>query len=470
MLFSGSNRLRNSQCFHCSSLTPGWYAGPLGLRLRALNCEEMLSKGRTRDGYSDCSFVTRFGSARRAESTGYSAHLDLLRGTAALTVMLGHLRFHFEDLGRAPQGRIVLEAQEKLPVVMHPYNYMNPAHQAVIVFFVLSGALVGGSILRNHQLQKFSWLSYCVKRLSRLLTVLIPALMIGGVLDICSRHIIRGSPAALFGRLSDMDFNLGLNTFLGNLFFLQKLDRTSVVTFGSNAPLWSLSYEFWFYVLFPLLIAVIFEKVLRARILFTFLLLITGAFLWKGVVLGLLLWSLGALVTTLPLVIPERAQRAAVAAAFALYGGAAFFLWKHPFWNTVLDDYVLALFVSLLVYVILHRRESRCKTMYTHVTEQMAQISFTAYLFHFPLITLIVVFCTLHYPGLMRQHGLAYAGIAGLAYVICYLFYWMFERNTDIVRSLAMTVLTMRPERPRVQDILSPGQSSVATVSQVLGG
>lgn len=377
----------------------------------------------------------------------YSSHLDLLRGTAALIVMCGHLRFHFEDLGRQPQRQILVEPQTKLTAATHPFNYMNPPHQAVILFFVLSGALVGGSVLRDQKRRRFSWVSYCTKRLSRLLTVLIPALVIGGFFDVVTRHILASGQAAQFGALSDMEFNLGLKTFLGNLLFLQDLDRTGIPTFGSNSPLWSLSFEFWFYVLFPLLIAVIFTKLLRSRILFLFLFLITAAFVGESADFGLLLWSLGALVTLLPLTIPERAQRSAVAAAFALYGCAALFLWKHPFSNVVLDDYLLALSVSILVYVILHRREIHSRTVYVCVTERIAQMSFTVYLFHFPLVTLIVLFVARHYPSILRQqHGLAYFGIASLTYFICYLFYLMFERNTDRVRTLAMKLLTRRPD------------------------
>jgi peptidoglycan/LPS O-acetylase OafA/YrhL len=371
----------------------------------------------------------------------YSAHLDLLRGAAALVVMLGHLRFELEDLGRTPQGNIVMTAQEKLAALAHPVNYMNPAHQSVVLFFVLSGALVGGSVLRDQKRGKFSWVSYSAKRLSRLLTVLVPALIIGGLIDLGSRHIIGSAGAAYFGRLGEMEFNLGVKNFLGNLFFLQNLDRTGIPTFGTNSPMWSLSFEFWFYVLFPLLISFIFAKMLKMRVLYMLLFLIAATFLWKSVDLGLILWSFGALVTLLPLAIPEKAQRAALAVAFAIYGCVALFLWKHPFSNLVLDDYLLGFAMSMLVYVILHRRETHSKTIYTHVTEAMAQQSFTVYLFHFPLVTITVLFLALHVPGLMKYH-LTYFGIAGFVYFLCYLIYLMFERNTDRVRTFAMKVLS----------------------------
>jgi peptidoglycan/LPS O-acetylase OafA/YrhL len=375
----------------------------------------------------------------------YSAHLDLLRGTAAIIVMLGHLRFHFEDLARQPQGKVLLDAQAQSLAAAHPFNYMNPAHQAVILFFVLSGALVGGSVLRDYKRNKFSWVTYSIKRLSRLLTVLVPALLVGGLLDFLSRQVIASGPSGQLGRLSEMEFNSGLGTFFGNLFFLQNLDRTNIPTFGSNAPLWSLSYEFWFYVLFPLLIAVIFARVLRSRILFLALFLVAAIFLWKGVDLGLFLWSIGALVTLLPLAIPQRAQRPAVAAGFFQFGFVSLFLWKHPFSSTLVDDYLLGFSMGILLYVILHRREAHSRTLYAWVTERIAQMSFTVYLFHFPLITLIVLFLARHYPGIMRhKSGFTYFAVAALAYSICYLFYLMFERNTDHVRKLAVNLLPTR--------------------------
>src|ERR1035441_502485 len=57
-----------------------------------------------------------------------------------------------------------------------------------------------------------------------------------------------------------------LPAFFGNLFFLQ-----SVVSpvFGSNGPLWSLSYEFWYYILFPvLMIAATSWAGVRSRLLY----------------------------------------------------------------------------------------------------------------------------------------------------------------------------------------------------------
>ena len=67
--------------------------------------------------------------------------LDLMRGTAALTVLVAHLRGNsFVEYGA-------------LPVAQHGtltalfFFVTRVAYEAVIVFFVLSGFLVGGQVL-----------------------------------------------------------------------------------------------------------------------------------------------------------------------------------------------------------------------------------------------------------------------------------------------------------------------------------
>lgn len=50
-------------------------------------------------------------------------------------------------------------------------------HQAVVIFFVLSGALVGGSVLRSVSNGTWSWSDYLIRRLSRLYIVLIAAML-----------------------------------------------------------------------------------------------------------------------------------------------------------------------------------------------------------------------------------------------------------------------------------------------------
>lgn len=179
------------------------------------------------------------------------AHLDLLRGLAALAVCAGHLRaFLFVDF-----------RQVTAPGIFDRLFYFATGlgHQAVVVFFVLSGYLVGGSVLTTYQQGRWSWRNYALRRLTRLWVVLLPALVLTLALDSLGRSLGHtGYDGALnylysSGPTPNAPADVSPITFLGNALFLQTI---RVDCFGTNGPLWSLANEFWYYALFPLLCGV----------------------------------------------------------------------------------------------------------------------------------------------------------------------------------------------------------------------
>ena len=94
--------------------------------------------------------------------------LDLARGFSALLVCAGHLRnVALVDYGELPDPGLF---------VKFLYLLTGLGHQAVMVFFVLSGFLVGGSVLKAGS--KFSVPTYAISRLTRLWIVLLPALIL----------------------------------------------------------------------------------------------------------------------------------------------------------------------------------------------------------------------------------------------------------------------------------------------------
>src|SRR5262245_43740160 len=101
----------------------------------------------------------------RLLSKTVSVHLDVIRGVAAVAVLGGHIRgLFFAEYNQ-------LAAHPLWVTVM--YGVTSLGHQAVMVFFVLSGFLVGGSVLKN--LDNWSWRDYLINRLTRLYVVLLPA-------------------------------------------------------------------------------------------------------------------------------------------------------------------------------------------------------------------------------------------------------------------------------------------------------
>src|SRR6266436_9495246 len=96
----------------------------------------------------------------RKLSVAASDSLDLIRAVAACVVMIGHLRtLFFVDFGHLSHGYWPLEAL---------YFFTGFGHQAVIVFFVLSGFLISSTVIRSHGLGKWSWRDYAINRATRL--------------------------------------------------------------------------------------------------------------------------------------------------------------------------------------------------------------------------------------------------------------------------------------------------------------
>ena len=105
-----------------------------------------------------------------------SIHLDALRGVAAFWVFLSHWRdCLFVDYPDVHPHHLLMGAG---------YLSTGLGHQWVVVFFVLSGYLVGGSVLRQMATDRWSLGGYALKRLTRLYAVLIPALILGGLFDL----------------------------------------------------------------------------------------------------------------------------------------------------------------------------------------------------------------------------------------------------------------------------------------------
>jgi peptidoglycan/LPS O-acetylase OafA/YrhL len=180
--------------------------------------------------------------------------IDCIRALAAGLVVASHLRaLLFPDYADTSQSMAVKTF----------YGLTSLGRQAVYVFFALSGFWVGGWVLRRVQAQAFSWREHLVRRLSRLWTVLIPALLVILVLDLLGRELFGES---LYYRGTDVfhgvaptsgDSHLSIVGALGNAAFLQGY---WVHPFGTDGPLWSLGYEFWYYILFPLLLLLVVRR------------------------------------------------------------------------------------------------------------------------------------------------------------------------------------------------------------------
>ena len=112
-------------------------------------------------------------------------HLDMLRGLAAGLVLCGHLRaFTFANFGSLADPGLVTTAF---------YAVTSLGHQAVIVFFAMSGFLVGGKALVDMVEGRWSWPPYILRRMTRLLIVVVPALAATFLLDRVGMRLTGGA-------------------------------------------------------------------------------------------------------------------------------------------------------------------------------------------------------------------------------------------------------------------------------------
>lgn len=170
-----------------------------------------------------------------SQDYNHSILIAVLRGLAAVEVAAAHLRAQvFPSLKGMQNPTLWYQALA---------FFTGFAHQAVVVFFLLSGWLVGGSFL-NKMRDPLSIKHYAVDRVTRLWIVLIPAFVLSLIIAGMTRAVDLGSVSFA------PDNEYSMTAFLGNLFGVQEM---AVPRSAGNFPLWSLANESWYYVLFPLL-------------------------------------------------------------------------------------------------------------------------------------------------------------------------------------------------------------------------
>jgi peptidoglycan/LPS O-acetylase OafA/YrhL len=371
-----------------------------------------------------------------------------MRGLAALQVAAAHLR---------------AEMFPGLRDIAHPPLYYQAlafatgfAHQAVVVFFLISGWLVGGSLL--NKLDRANawagatgddaspWLAYAIDRLTRLWTVLIPALCLMLLVGVVTETV---DPA----RVDVSSANeYSAAAFIGNLVGLQTV---VVENFGGNYALWSLANETWYYIQFPLLLIMFMSRSRVRQAGAAALLLVLGAALPWAITLYCALWLLGAAFSRVRIDCGTgvRVVLVAVAAACSIY-----FRLRGRNDDLNAESFVQDLVVSLPLLALLASMQaplamqsSRIRVV-ARIAHTLSEFSFTLYVTHIPVIKL------LRYAGLqtvgrdrLAAHApLDYAVYAGMLVILlgaAWLSYLLFESHTFRVRRAVKNALQPRPQR-----------------------
>lgn len=393
------------------------------------------------------SFPTMHWQARAplGENAMQSLLISALRGLAALQVAAAHLRAELYP------GLRTLEDPSLAYIGLAFITGF--AHQAVVVFFLISGWLVGGSLM-NRMGKPQALAHYAIDRFTRLWTVLLPTLLLSlGV------GLVIGAAAP-----GPIDFNPG-NEFsaaalAGNLLGLQTV---TVPEFGGNYPLWSLAHETWYYIQFPLLLLVIAGGGVLRRAAAAAALILLLATLRDMISLYFTVWLLGAAFSRIRIDCGKAFQALLLAVTLAL-----FVYYRLRGSN---DDLVPASFVQdiicsipfLLLLASFQQPVDTAAPAYVRtnrVAVFFSEFSFSLYVVHVPVIYL------------MRHLGQRFFGRGQLDpnaatdflwYVVllcalvlaAYMFYLLFERHTIRIRN-ALKNLLLSPRAKPVRVALSP--------------
>lgn len=305
-----------------------------------------------------------------------SGFIHLSRWIAAMLVVVSHLRsFIFVDFE---------QVANKNPLNKIFYFLTGLGHQSVIVFFVLSGYLIGNSVLRQIDRKQFSWKKYGLNRFTRLYSVLIIALFLTLLFDLIGANFDLIGIYSGKQQIATLPFNVlehqTVLHFLSSLFMLQ---GTVLAPFGSNGPLWSLAYEFWYYIIFPLNCILIYSfrnsgsKTLEIGVNVIISLLIY-VFLSKEIMLYYLLWLTG--------VAAIYVKRSFPGGKFLLPIALGIFLVYIKLvtkdLNPIVSDFLLSI---IFMFWLISYKEYKLEDRFYRINEKIASFSYTLYLVHFPL-------------------------------------------------------------------------------------
>ncbi len=291
-----------------------------------------------------------------------SVFLDCLRIIAALLVVVYHA------------------SQQWGVTYLNITSYLeNFAHAAVVLFFVLSGYLIGYTTTNNNRGLR----QYAVARLSRLYSVVIPTLVLMVIIDTIvnyfnpdlSAFYSRGNSLARYGLCIAFCNEIGL------------LSAAPPI----NAPLWSLSYEFWYYLIFGI--------TFYRRPGWKSILLIAVASLIAGpkILLLLPIWLFGFFAYRI--IKPTRPTNESWLVVIALFIAAGLFTVYCPpapyvlgskplyFASQFLKDWVLGVFFSVALWY-LPTQQSATKGAWVQPIRTVADLSFSLYVLHYPLLIL----------------------------------------------------------------------------------
>ena len=350
--------------------------------------------------------------------------LDGLRFIAALMVLIGHSRNDF------------FMAYGYLPAEQHGigaflfYTFGRLGHEAVVAFFVLSGFLVGGRGFERIRNGSFDVRTYAIDRFARITPPLLLAIVFYFVTcQFVTTEVWSWKVAA------------------GNLLNLQGIACRSLVR-----PFWSLSYEWWFYIVFGCMALTLMAKKPTMKIVG--LVLVCGSvsvFLVGHMQLYyLLIWMVGALAY---IARPQKANKKVLWLSIAgiLVCSCLYEISKDThsmslsieITNQPVIEIMLSLSICLLIQqLILHEPRTKRGIRFERAIGAMGNFSYSLYLSHRIVMMWLFYYVFTKHGGYVSVGSFfGWIGVMLVCLFVCWLLSLLSEKHTPYVKKQLKIIL-----------------------------
>lgn len=366
--------------------------------------------------------------------------IDLFRWAAAFAVVLTHAGNVFVTPVRAvpPDARNIAQ---------YAYAFvMGFSHQGIMIFFVISGFLVGGTAMREARRSgDVNVGQFLARRLIRLWIVILPAIAATFLMDRIG-HTFSGAA---------MDIYAGAHTLSSgaavcNLLFVQTV---ACDPYGSDGALWTLYNEFSYYLIWVACLILTMGRnasLTKRMIALAYIVIAAIASLWQREGSPMLpyfpIWLLGMWAATSPrplIKVPPLLPLIATLALLLAYRTAVGLEWiiDGGMFSLCFDALTMALFATFLS--ILRFRPWRLPPIIARPSVLLAGFSFTLYCFHLPMMYLIAAW-TRHHFGSGYQDVASGSAWLRLGVIIAIILVSAFaisrltEANTEAARRLLL--------------------------------
>lgn len=364
--------------------------------------------------------------------------LDAVRFFAALLVLFGHVR-----------GLVLVGIdQVEGPTVLTKAVYLITGlqHEAVVIFFVVSGFLIGGKAWDLIRAGTFDTTAYFISRFSRIYIVYLPSLALVAALNGAGYALLAGTRFYAERPLFPSGVTSGwtLDQIPCHLFSVQGV---MCAPWGANPPLWSLGFEWIFYLIAP---AFFFALLARRSASWAPIAIVTAASLLALQALNptvgfwLLVWLTG----TIAYVASDKGRiNGAIGGAGVVLCLAALIVSRTKALPVAATDIAITAGIGLAFA----SRPLVAWQFRSAIIERCARFSYSLYLTHLPACVFFgaVLESAIRWPHSLVQPDAVGLGAVALLIACGLATAWLFalatEDHTDRLRAILKTMLLRAP-------------------------